>query len=545
VVDELEALDEHAEHQRRLLQGELAPDAGALPRTEWPERVGGQGVAALRVEVVGVEVLGIRTPDLGEPVQHRGQGDDGLPGLEGPPPADRGRFAGLAGERRRRRPQPQRLVEDLADVVELADLRDGRRHRRVGAQHPVDLLLRAGDHLGMLEQVGDHERQQPAGGLVAGDQEGQALGDDVVVGQAVPLLVRADQHVPEQVGPGVSARLALGEDRADRVVHVAGVREEAPLSPAAGLDRDREQALPGLGLLQRLHHRGDEGVLGVPVERVEAVAEPAQRDRVQRQAGHVGGDVDRLVGVHPLPLQAQLLGDVDHRVEVALHRPGAEAGQQDVVRGLPQRVVGVRGEQPRALVGLAELPLAQPDELVEAGVIAQIVHHLQAVHDVAGSGGGRQLEDGSPLAPDLHQVLDQRGLLDLEHVAQQRHALRARDVVQGLRCGGGGRGGHDGSLLRLGPVVSRGVAVPGPGSGVEGPAPWRAWRRRNTEISRTHAGKTSRAAGFLVTASKRNAASRYPTTAGIFGSTPAVRSSVVVVTANMPAPRTAKTNTRP
>ena len=143
-------------------------------------------------------------------------------------------------------------------------------------------------------------------------------------------------------------------------------------------------------------------------------------------------------GLQPLPLEAELLGDVDHRVEVALHRPRAEAGQQDVVRGLPQRVVGVRGEQPRALVGLAELPLAEPDELVEAGVVAEVVDHLQAVGDVDRPGGGGQLEDGSPLAPELHEVLDHRGLLDLEHVAQHRHALGAGDVVQGLRRGGSG-----------------------------------------------------------------------------------------------------------
>ena len=57
-----------------------------------------------------------------------------------------------------------------------------------------------------------------------------------------------------------------------------------------------------------------------------------------------------------------------------------------------------------------------------------------------------------------------------------------------------------GSLLRLGRVVS------GVRRGAVGLAA--AWRRRNTEISTTQAGKTRTAAGFLVTASSRNAASR-------------------------------------
>src|SRR3712207_6921130 len=41
------------------------------------------------------------------------------------------------------RSEPQRLVEDLPDVAELVDLGAGRRRARVGAQHAVDLLLRA------------------------------------------------------------------------------------------------------------------------------------------------------------------------------------------------------------------------------------------------------------------------------------------------------------------------------------------------------------------------------------------------------------------
>ena len=157
MVDELEPLEEHAEHQRRLLQRELAPDARPLPRSERLVRVGRQGVAALRLEVVRVELLGVRSPDVLEPVQHRGQRDDRLTGFERAPPADRGSLAGLTGEGGCRRPQAQRLVEDLPDVTELLDLGDRGRDRRVGTEHAVDLLLRADDDLAVLEQVGDHE----------------------------------------------------------------------------------------------------------------------------------------------------------------------------------------------------------------------------------------------------------------------------------------------------------------------------------------------------------------------------------------------------
>ncbi len=53
-------------------------------------------------------------------------------------------------------------------------------------------------------------------------------------------------------------------------------------------------------------------------------------------ARHVVGDVDLVVGVEALPLQHALIGDIEHRVVVALHGALREGRQQDVVR-LDQR----------------------------------------------------------------------------------------------------------------------------------------------------------------------------------------------------------------
>ena len=49
VIEQLEALQHHADHQRRFLHGELAADAGALavaPRLEGVRRARGFGLAA-------------------------------------------------------------------------------------------------------------------------------------------------------------------------------------------------------------------------------------------------------------------------------------------------------------------------------------------------------------------------------------------------------------------------------------------------------------------------------------------------------------------
>ena len=51
----------------------------------------------------------------------------------------------------------------------------------VGAEDPIDLLLRAGNHLGMLDQKADGEGEQSAGGFVTSNQEGLTLGHNVVV----------------------------------------------------------------------------------------------------------------------------------------------------------------------------------------------------------------------------------------------------------------------------------------------------------------------------------------------------------------------------
>ena len=203
----------------------------------------------------------------------------------------------------------------------------------------------------MLEQRIKRVGQQPAGGLVARDQEGVDLVADVDVvellaGRAVDAGHHRRQHVLLVVGRG-GVLAALGDDLVDHLVHegdVGGHVAPALLHPQV-LHRQTADHHDGL---ERAHQRLHEGMVVAAVERVEAVVEAAEPDGVERQRGHVVDDVDLVVGVEPPPFLDQLLGDIDHARVIGLHGAVAERRQQDVVRLAPVRLGGVGGEQPVA-----------------------------------------------------------------------------------------------------------------------------------------------------------------------------------------------------
>ena len=181
-------------------------------------------------------------------------------------------------------------------------------------------------------------------------------------------------------------------------------------------------------------------------------------------------------------------------LDVALHRPGREARQQDVVGGLPQRVDGVGGEEPRAHVGLADLALAGADELVEAGVVAEVLDHVEPGDDVRDAARGVELEDRAVLVGQLHDALDQPVRVDVAHVADDGQRLRSRDVRQ--------RPGRGCRAVGAGVVMARSSGQDAVVAGVAGGAASlrtrRSWRRSTTATSSTQAGRTSRLAGWSV-----------------------------------------------
>jgi cytochrome P450/NADPH-cytochrome P450 reductase len=219
-----------ADRERRLVHGEAPADAGALAvaeRLPGVDRALGLGLAA---EIFRIEGVRVRTPDAGIAVQrHHQDGDEGvLPQFV---------FATnrLVLKRRdaigrRRRPQPQRFLQNLRDVGELRDLLIGRLRIDIRAEDPVDFLVSLLEHFGMLEQRIDRARQKPAGSLVARDQKGVDLVADVDVvelfaGSAVDAGHHGAEHVLLTLG-GLGVAAALGDDLVDHLVHEGDVLRE-------------------------------------------------------------------------------------------------------------------------------------------------------------------------------------------------------------------------------------------------------------------------------------------------------------------------------
>jgi hypothetical protein len=126
VIDELEALEDHPEDERRLLQGELPPDAGSLAIAEGLVGVGGTLSLRLPAEVVGVEDVGLLAPYLPVAVEHGAQHHD-LVVLPHPVhSADHLVLVRRQREHRRGGPEPERFLQDLLEIGELIHLGIGR-----------------------------------------------------------------------------------------------------------------------------------------------------------------------------------------------------------------------------------------------------------------------------------------------------------------------------------------------------------------------------------------------------------------------------------
>ncbi|MBA7471194.1 hypothetical protein ES707_06495 [subsurface metagenome] len=365
------------------MHGKAAADAGALAVTERLPGVDRALGFGLRREILGIEHVGVRTPDAGVAMQRHDEHRDEGAFLQLVLAAD-----GLVLERRdaigrRRRPQPQGLFQNLGDVGELRHLLIGRLGIDVGAEHAVDLVIGLLEDLGVFQQRIDRARQQSAGRLVPRDEERVDLVADVDVvelgtGGTVDAGHHRAEHVLLDLGR-IRVLAALGDDLVDHLVHEADVGDEvaAPLLHPQILQRQAAGHHDGF---QRAHQRFHEGVVIPAVKRIEAVVEATQPDGVERQRRHVVDDVDLIVRVEPFPFLHQLLGDVDHARVVGRHGAIAERLQQDVVRLAPVRLIGVGCEQAVA-ADRAHPAKRAAHSLVEALLVGELVDQIMAGDD--------------------------------------------------------------------------------------------------------------------------------------------------------------------
>ena len=183
------------------------------------------------------------------------------------------------------------------------------------------------------------------------------------------LRVARGQHQVEQVVAVGRVRAAVGDDAVDQRVHLGDVGVERALRLLGEALLDRQPGDHVERFAERAAERLEKAVELVLLEAVERVAEPGERDAVERQPRHVVGDLD--VGPRqPVPLGDQLVAHLQDHVVVAAHRPLAERGQQDAVRAAPVRLLGEGGEQPVA--GEApDDPQARSRHLAEARFVAE------------------------------------------------------------------------------------------------------------------------------------------------------------------------------
>src|SRR3954454_22210631 len=124
-VDEREPLQEHAEDEGGFLQSKLSTDASALPGAEGLVGVRRDLAPPLRAETVRIEPLWLLAPHLLVPVQHSDEDRRRRVFLKPVLAPDHRIFIRVPGERRRCRPQTQRLLQDLGDTRYLVDLSVG------------------------------------------------------------------------------------------------------------------------------------------------------------------------------------------------------------------------------------------------------------------------------------------------------------------------------------------------------------------------------------------------------------------------------------
>ena len=191
---------------------------------------------------------------------------------------------------------------------------------------------------------------------------------------------------------------------------------------------ERQTALVHAGL-ERARQGIDEGVVFLAVEGVKAVVEPANPDGIEGNRGHVMDDVNVVIGIHPLPLEAQLTGHIQHHGEIIAHRLTAKGRQQDVVRLAPVRFLGVAGKETVAPDG-TDPAQGAAHRLVKAAFVAQLIHQFGARHDDQRRAHHVHPNDRSQLAGQTHQALQRFVLVDRENVSNDRLFLWHRNAFE-------------------------------------------------------------------------------------------------------------------
>ncbi|VWD50080.1 hypothetical protein BLA18110_07549 [Burkholderia lata] len=259
-------------------------------------------------------------------MQHGRQDHDDVVGRNGVFPAERGVGERFHGESRRRRPDSQRLHEDLFDVAKSCEMLDPWC---LAANDLVDHVPCFLQDVRVFEEEIGGKGQEPACRFMSCDEKRDHLKDDVLI---IKLLaghrIDAVQHAVKQVHRLFAVVRVLppvfdhfGRKRS----HDFDVRVELSTAIDHQLRNEFRSQLALSRLAEGVDHGIDKRMLVFAVEAVETTIKRTKGNRVERQSSHVIGHIDRRLRAEPLPMEKHLVGDVDHLVE---HRPDTERAER-------------------------------------------------------------------------------------------------------------------------------------------------------------------------------------------------------------------------
>lgn len=437
------------EDEPQLQVGQLLADAVPRPHLERAVSVLGrvQGVAlgdgeTLRVEDVGVGPEGrvaVARGRGGE--EHEALGGEALAGLGDGDEEVLDALAVGAGDGEE--------AEDLLDegdgvghLVEEAGVGGDAGRRLVGVP-AEDVVVLGADALGVLGVLGQHVvavGQRGGGGVVAGEEEGLDVVDDlfqegrgdVLAGGVVGALdVGLEGQLHDGAGPLVLLEVEGG---VGDVGHDGGA-EAAVVEPVV-VALEGVEALGGLDVEVDVADLGEHGVEegdGGLLLGAEAGVEDGAADDVDGDAGGVPVQLDDLARAREAlelgPEDEGLLDEGGHHGPQVLH---GEARVEDGAGGLP---LGALGGDEVVVAGQGLEGLLQPVVLGLVVVLGELGHHVRVVDGEDGRRRRPQVEVARALGRHLGvQLRDEDGeavaVGVCRHLEMGGHLLRDAEVAE-------------------------------------------------------------------------------------------------------------------
>ena len=221
----------------------------------------------------------------------------------------------------------------------------------------------------------------------------------------------------------VSRLFAFCDQFVNQVEHIIDVFLELLLRAHHQFVLDAKSLRLAHRFIQSPHHLLDERMGILTVKAIEAVIEPAQADRIERQSRHVIRHIDFLVRVEPCPFLHQLRRKVNHFLVIAFHRLLAEARQQDIMGFLPVRLFGSAREQ-AVSAERTDFLESRPYLFIKARLVTDFRCQFRTRNERAGTSRKMELIDRPKFTRLLHERLHRFFFIDQWQIAKRAIGFR-------------------------------------------------------------------------------------------------------------------------